>query len=309
MPALEDLIANYGDATNTSWLDDRFDVWRHYTGAAVGYSRQSSKLVIVAGDPLCDRSQYTEVIRDFLEFVNKELKLRPVWILVSEEVESILAENYGWRTLACSEEQRVIPERASSVNGRASRRLEREGLEVHEVRPTQDVISRTNPAIERWRAARDTPGKQVHLTEIRPWVDQAHRRYFLAEKAGRVHGLVVMAQLAPRHGWQVKWALNFPDSPHGTIEVLVEHALANVPGPVTFGVGVSEKLVAGAHMNGARAKFLSRAYKSIVDTLGLARKSGFREKFGVLGEQVYICYPKSGVSVLDMKNIIKFFED
>jgi len=309
MPALEDLIANYGDATNTSWLDDRFEVWRHYTGAAVGYSRQSSKLAIVAGDPLCDQSQYTEVLGDFLEFVDRELKLRPIWILVSEEVQSLLADNYGWRTLACTEEQRVIPFRASSVNGRAARRLQREGLDVHEVRPTRDVITRTNPAIERWRAARDSRSKQIRLTDVRPWVDQAHRRYFVAEKDGRVHGLVVMAQLAPRHGWQVKWALNFPESPNGTIEVLVDYALGIVPGPVTFGVGVSEKLVPGAHMNGARAKFLSRAYRSIVDTLGLARKAEFREKFGVLGEQVYICYPKNGVSVLDVKNIVKFFED
>jgi ergosteryl-3beta-O-L-aspartate synthase len=321
MPLLEDLIANYGDATNTSWLDDRFEVWRHPTGAAIGYSRQSSKLVIVTGDPLCDQSQHTEVISDFLKFVDQELKLRPVWILVSEDVQSILAENHGWRTLACTEEQRIIPERATALHGRATRRAEREGVTIHEVRPTREVVARTNPALDRWRAHRDTPSKRVRLTEVRPWADAAHRRYFLAEGKGgtgggggggggqvQVHGLVVMAQLAPRHGWQVKWALHFPDAPNGTVEALVDHALANVAGPVTFGVGVSERLVPGAHMNGARAKFLARAYKSIVETLGLARKAEFREKFGVLGEQVYICYPKNGVSVLDLKSIIKFFE-
>jgi ergosteryl-3beta-O-L-aspartate synthase len=38
MPPLEDLIANYGDATATSWGDERYKIWRHAeTGAAVSY--------------------------------------------------------------------------------------------------------------------------------------------------------------------------------------------------------------------------------------------------------------------------------
>lgn len=36
-PPLPSLIANYGDAGNTSWLDDRYLVWRDLkTGAAIG---------------------------------------------------------------------------------------------------------------------------------------------------------------------------------------------------------------------------------------------------------------------------------
>ena len=54
---LTHLIANYGDAPNTAWLDKRYEIWRHApTGAAVGFARQG-KYVIVIGDPLCDRSQ------------------------------------------------------------------------------------------------------------------------------------------------------------------------------------------------------------------------------------------------------------
>ena len=29
LPPLENLIANYGDATDTSWMDERFEVWRY----------------------------------------------------------------------------------------------------------------------------------------------------------------------------------------------------------------------------------------------------------------------------------------
>ena len=85
--------------------------------------------------------------------------------------------------------------------------------------------------------------------------------------------------------------------------------LSSVSGQVTFGVGVSDKLTPGEHLNGIRARFLATTYNSIVDSLGLRRKAGFRSKFGALGEEVYICYPKHGVGLRDLNQIIKFFSD
>ncbi|KAH6953316.1 hypothetical protein DER45DRAFT_378716 [Fusarium avenaceum] len=312
-PPLEKLIANYGDATNTSWLDDRFQIWRHETGAAVGWV-QKDKFAMITGDPLCDRSQYTKVIRDFIHYVTVDKHLTPFWMLVSFEVQKILAAELRWRSLSCTEEQRVDADKHNSaqIDGLAAkaRRVEREGVKIHEVKADEDFISRADPAIEEWKNARKgNKGKQVHLTEVRPWIDQEHRRYFAAEKDGKVISMVVLAQLAPRHGWQVKWALDFPGAVNGAIEVLVSHALSNVTGKVTFGAGVSEKLTPGEHVGGIRAKFLSASYRSIVDSLGLRRKASFRSKFGALGEEIYICYPKHGVGLRDLQNVIKFFTD
>ncbi|KAI9167222.1 Aspartate--tRNA ligase, cytoplasmic [Paramyrothecium foliicola] len=306
-PAVEKLIANYGDASNTSWLDDRFEIWRHPTGAAVGYVKQD-KFAMVTGEPLCDRSQYTEVCRAFVKFVVSELRLTPIWMLVSYEIQKILATELGWRTLSCTEEQRVDADKHHSLNGGAkARRVEREGVKIHEVKLDDDFIKRADSAVQEWKQSRK--GKQVHLTEVRPWVDPEHRRYFAAEKDGKVLAMVVLAKLAPRHGWQVKWALDFPGSVNGAIEVLIEYALSSVSGQVTFGVGVSEKLTPGEHMHGIRARFLASTYNSIVDSLGLRRKADFRSKFGALGEEVYICYPKHGVGLRDLQQIIKFFQD
>lgn len=306
MPPLEKLIANYGDASNTSWLDDRFDVWRHPTGAAVGYVKQE-KFVMITGDPLCDKSQYKDICQAFVKFVTHELHLIPMWMLVSYEVQRILAHDLSWRTLSCTEEQRVNADKHQSTVGPKARRVEREGVKIHEVKIDSDFVKRADPAIEEWKASRK--GKQVHLTEVRPWVDQEHRRYFTAEKDGKINSLVVLHQLAPRHGWQVKWALDFPGSVNGAIEVLIEYVLSSVSGQVTFGVGVSEKLTPGEHLHGIRARFLATTYNSIVENLGLRKKSDFRSKFGALGEEVYICYPKHGVGLRDLQQVIKFFQD
>lgn len=307
VPPIEKLIANYGDASNTSWLDDRFEIWRHSSGAAIGYVKQD-KFAMITGDPLCDKSQSKDVVTAFVKFVTSELRLVPVWMLVSYDIQKILAHDMSWRTLSCTEEQRVDTARHSSpAGGPKARRVEREGVKIHEVKADADFIKRTDPAIEAWKAGRK--GKQVHMTEVRPWVDMEHRRYFAAEKDGKVMAMVVLAKLSPRHGWQVKWALDFPGAVNGAIEVLVEYTLSCVSGMVTFGVGVSEKLTPGEHLHGIRAKFLATTYRSIVDSLGLRRKAGFRTKFGALGEEVYICYPKHGVGLRDLQQIIKFFQD
>lgn len=309
-PSIEDLIANYGDASNTSWLDDRFEIWRHTTGAAVGFVRRGGKFAMMTGDPLCDPRQYTEVIYAFVDFVEKELKLTPIWLLVSAPVQAVLGRNLGWRTLSCAEEQRVDSDRHGlSISGQDKRRVEKEGIKIHEVRPSDKFIERANRGIEAWQAGRKGAEKQVHLTEVKPWVDDAHRRYFAAEKDDTVHALVVMARLAPRYGWQVKWAMDFPGAPNGVIEVLIERALTTVTGPVTFGVGASMKLKPGEHLHGVRAKFLARTYDLVARRLKLGRKSEFRQKFGVHGESIYICYPRWGVTVGDLREIVAFFED
>ncbi|KAG5943635.1 hypothetical protein E4U59_000186 [Claviceps monticola] len=308
MPPVEKLIANYGDASNTSWLDERFQIWRHASGAAIGYVKQD-KFAMVTGDPLCDASQYKEVCSAFLKAVISEMKLTPVWMLVSYDVQKILAQQMRWRTLSCTEEQRVDANKHHNINGGGpkARRVEREGVKIHEVKPDADFRNRADEAISSWKANRK--GKQIHLTEVRPWVDPEHRRYYAAEKDGKVLAMVVLAKLSPKHGWQVKWALDFPGSVNGAIEVLIEYTLSTVSGQVTFGVGVSEKMTPGEHLNGLRARFLATTYASIVDSLGLRRKAGFRSKFGALGEEVYICYPKHGFGIRDIQQIIKFFQD
>lgn len=315
---LEKLIANYGDATNTSWLDERFQIWRHKTnGAAVGYVVKENRFAMITGDPLCDPTQQDTVVKDFVKFVEKELKLTPVWMLVSESVQDVLGNRLGWRTLTCVEEQRVDADKhAGGPKGREARKIEREGIKIDEIRPDEDFMKRADKQIEAWKEKRSGK-KQVHLTEVRPWVDMEHRRYFVAEKdfkedgveEKRVMSMVVLAQLAPRHGWQVKWALDFPGTPSGVIEASVITALATVSGPVTFGAGVSEKFIPGANLGGVRAKFLARTYDTITKSLRLNKKSEFRTKFGAYGEPIYLCYPRHGLGVRDFKYIIQFFED
>ncbi|WRT68730.1 aspartate-tRNA(Asn) ligase [Kwoniella shivajii] len=336
-PPLEDLIANYGDATNTSWLDDRFEIWRdEHTGAAIGYVKQSNKYCMITGDPLCDDKQKSEITKRFLQFVVHELRLKPVWMLVSEEFQDILAENYGWRTLSCTEEQRSNSDKVTPEVIQNNKQ-EKGIFKVKEIDPDDEIIAKIDKRIEEWKSTRSERGKQIHLTEIAPWKDQKHRRYFIAEtdpkkhkptengdenihvdghvkedgvsEEPRIETLVVLTRLSPKNGYQLKWALDFPSSSHGAIESTVQTALSAVQGEnVTFGSAVSENFLVSHGIGNTKSKIMERTYRGIVKSMSLDKKAGFREKFGVTGERTFICYPKHGIKMTELNEIVKFFE-
>ncbi|KAK4119496.1 aspartyl-tRNA synthetase [Parathielavia appendiculata] len=316
LPPVEKLIANYGDATNTSWLDDRYKVWRHEsTGAAIGYAEENG-YALVMGNPLCDSRQYQPVIRAFLKYMRSHKDLRPLWLLVGPEVEEILGSKLGWRTLSCVAEERVPIESAKKV-GKKERQAEDAGVTIHE-HPVdqplpQEFRDRCDKRIQDWKNNRKG-SKQVHITEVRPWVDMEHRRYLWAEtKEGEIAALCVLHRLSPANGYQIKFALDFPGSPSGTIEALISTAIqalakAGVQN-VTFGAGALPEMVTGGNLDGIRARILSKTYKTIAQQLKLINKSEFREKFGTKNDLVYICYPFMGLGVSGARTLIKFFED
>jgi hypothetical protein len=41
----------------------------------------------------------------------------------------------------------------------------------------------------------------------------------------QIVGLLVLAQLAPEHGQQIKWSLQFPGAPGGTSEYMLSEAM------------------------------------------------------------------------------------
>ena len=299
---LENLIANYGDASNTSWLEPKFEIWRDpATGAAVGFVPHEG-FAITIGDPLCHTSQYAKTMGRFLRYIKKERRIKPLWLLCGAHGEQVLADKYDWRTFAVSAEQRLDPQNNPAARDadvqRKVRHAEREGVKMHDIPlgtpVSDDVRERIDRRVEDWLAGRK--GKQVHLTDVHPWQDAAHRQYhYTVASDGTICGLVILAQLAPQNGWQVKFALDFPGSPSGAIEMLVLHALSAAAAAgetgVTFGTGALERLVPGHNLKGARIKVLSKAYHAIAAELKLTNKTEFRQKLGAKEDPSYSVSP------------------
>ena len=320
MPSLYDLIANYGDATSTSWGDERYKIWRDVnTGAAVAYV-PSNSFAILPGNPLCDSNQYLRTISAFLRWLKRETKLKPIWILCNIEVEQVLGDRLGWKTLTCVADERVDPQKNPAITdsdvARKIRHAQSEGVKITdwpEGKPIpEDIKQRANARVQDWLANRK--GTQIHLSKIDLFCDEAHRRYFYAEdKDGQICGIAVLAMLAPRFGWQAKYTLDFPGAPSGTIEYITTHAISAAAAigikSLTFGGGATDHLTPGHHLSGAKVKLLQRTYEATVKQFHLNRKSEFRAKMGATEDPLWIAYPPHGLGTKGIKAIMNFFED
>lgn len=322
---LEKLIANYGDAANTSWLDKRYKLWRHpETGAAQGYVPYNGYAIVI-GHPLCDKTQYPRIVSAFLSFMHSDPEtkgLKPIWLMVGPEIEEYLGDSFNWRTLSCIAEERADPRNNPALKdndiARKIRHVEKEGIKMVDLPFAEpvpdDVKSKINSGIEAWQNNRK--GTQVHLTEIRPWIDEAHRRYFYAkDKNDNIHGLIVMHQLAPQNGYQVKFSLEFPSAPSGVIEALTIHAMTATAAAdpdcksVTFGTGASKSLEGGRNLGKTKVKALRKSYEAIAKGLRLTNKSEFRQKMGAKDEPVWVAYPKGGMGAGGIRAILGFLEE
>jgi nondiscriminating aspartyl-tRNA synthetase len=320
---LEKLIANYGDAANTSWLDKRYHVWRHpSTGAAQGYVIHNN-FAIAVGEPLCAKSQQPQVVSAFLQFLKEEHKeLKPLWMIVGAGIEEYLGEKFLWRTLACAAEERADPRNNPALKdkdlARKIRHAENEGVKEVDVPANEPVpeelMNKIDLRIADWQKGRK--GTQVHLTQIRPWIDQAHRRYFYSTTAdGTIHAICVLHQLSPQNGYQVKFSLEFPGAPSGTIESLILHSLKAISASdpdakqVTFGTGAMNTLEGGRNLGKTKVKALKKAYEAINKQFKLTNKSEFREKMGVWNEPVFVCYPRGGLGAGGIRAIMGFLEE
>ena len=314
---LENLVANFGDSTNTSWFDKRFQIWRDSaTGAAVAYV-PTHKRAILPGNPLCATQQLPDVIAAFLKWLKAETKLKPIFILVGKSVENVMGDHFGWKSFSNVAEQRVnlASQEHLDLDGDVQRKIRhalREGVKVtnHGSDVPADVKERCDERIKAWQEGRT--GEQVHLSEITPWTDSAHRQYFITEAGDKIHAMVVLAQLAPRYGVQVKWAFDFPDAENGVIELTVQTALkaaAETNHSCTFGAGVTADLASGHNIGTTKATGLNTVYHAYAERFHVREKASFREKFNTSEDPLYFCYPPKSMSRNGIGAIVDFFRD
>lgn len=193
MPDYMQLIAKYGDATNTSWIDPAWTVWRDgVTGAAVGYIAQGH-FAVTFGNPLCEPAQIPRVVKAYLGYLaSPQVNLRPIWCCIDKLTEQYLAEELGWSAVVAVAEERVNPMEVDPVQDdktvrRKVHRAEREGVKLHEVpgEPDAALKGQIEDRCKDWAEARK--GTQIHLTGVRPFDDVQHRKYFYAtDKDGKV---------------------------------------------------------------------------------------------------------------------------
>ena len=234
-------------------------------------------------------------------------------------MEEVLGARMGWKTFTCVAEQRVDPRQNPAESdhdlARKVRHAEKEGVKIIDIpegqEPPPEIQQKVDARVKEWLANRK--GKQIHLSEITPWRDWQHRRYFYAQDSlGTICAIVVMAQLALDKGYQVKYSLDFADAPSGTIEYITLHAVKAAADSgcknLTFGASATAELHAVHNIGGVKVKMLSQMYQTIAAQFKLTQKSEFRQKLGAHDDPVYVCYPPHGLGAKGSRAVVNFFE-
>jgi len=110
----------------------------------------------------------------------------------------------------------------------------------------------------------------------------------------------------------VKFSLDFPGAPSGTIEHAILHAVrvAKDSGTkaLTFGGAATPEFHPVHHLSGMRVKMLRSTYKRIAKEFKLTQKSDFRQKLGGQEDPIYICFPPHGLGASGGCAVVQSFE-
>jgi len=241
-----------------------------------------------------------------------------VWACIGADMEKYLAGELGWSAVIAVAEERVDPTSVDPATTdktvrRKIHRAESDGVKIVDVEgePDEETKKKILVRCAEWSANRK--GTQVHLTGVRPFDDPEHRKYFYAvDKNGTICALVVLAQLAAVHGFQIKWALEFPGAPPGAIEYILTSVIKKlgVAGvrSTTFGAGATGQLQRVDNVGGFRVRTLEKVYNGLSTAFHLNNKGDFRSKFGTEQDPLYICYPKGGLGLKGIEAIMHMLQ-
>ncbi|KAM0749578.1 hypothetical protein T439DRAFT_327258 [Meredithblackwellia eburnea MCA 4105] len=315
-------IKKYGSASSTTWIEERYSIWRSPLSTAdrpriQGYLH-SGGFNFAWGNPICHPDDLKETAEEWVAWC-KEHKNKFVFACIDGRLEAILAVGMcglHWQTVSCLREDVLHPDHVDleKKDVRKNRlKAEHAGVSVDELvvkgptwLPPDDVKQKIEQGLQRWKDSRK--GTQIASSSLLPWVDSRHRRYFIAKRGSDIVGLAILAPIHD-HGYQIKNSISFPEAPRGTSEDLlgsvIEQMQAEHRDTLTFGTSASEDLELEHFSNGWKIKYLPKVYHHIIEKHHLAERGQFRDKFSLETENLYVSFPRHGFGWLGILGLMK----
>ncbi|KAI5474297.1 hypothetical protein MNV49_003650 [Pseudohyphozyma bogoriensis] len=323
---LPKLIAAFGTANATSWLEGRYKIWRspHSTKTepmVQGYLR-SGRYVFAWGNPLCRREDLARCAEEFVEWCEeKKGRRRPVWCCIDRELEQVLREGVrgkSWNTIECIKEDLLHPDhvdlqkkdvKTNRMKAFAAKVVVTE-IEVKgpTFLPDDNVKEEVEEGLRAWRDNRE--GTQIASSALLPWMDGKHRRYFIAKTPDLgIVGICILAPIA-RNAYQIKNAISFPKAPRGTSEDLLGSVIEQMENEgrraLTFGPSAASEIVPGESMrNGLRMQKMRQVYRYILRKGKLEGRGQFRHKFDTEDEPLYVSFPPGGFGLEGVASLMR----
>ena len=228
---LRALRANGRHATSFQLLEPGFSYWfdPEVADSVVGYVRYG-RYRVVGGVPVVPDAALPASTRRFLADTAAAGHRA---IFFSADQAFIEAMGPGTDSLLIGQQPEWEPGRYHTV-GRDRRtvraqvaRAANKGVRVRILRGQVPDEQRVRALVSRWLTTRRMSAMRF-MVDLHLFLAPEERRYYLAERHGRLVGLLVAIPVLARDGWFFEDLVRDPDAPNGTMELLVDAALRDV---------------------------------------------------------------------------------
>lgn len=230
-PDARELVLVYG-WNSTSYQILNFGM-RHWfsaqADAVIGYV-SCNGVRVVAGAPVCRKERLKEVLTEFeadaqtqgerVCYVCAELRLETIYDQSPTHAKVLLGAQPVWnpqnwgQIVAANKSLRAQLNRARNKQVKVSR-LASERAHNH---------PELKNCLHEWLARKGLP--PLHFMVEPETLGNLHdRRVYIAECAGKIVGFVILSPIAGRHGWLFEQFVHRPDSPNGTVELMIDAAM------------------------------------------------------------------------------------
>lgn len=278
----------------------------------IGY-REGKRCLIAIGDPLCSQEDMPQLSEAFQVFSKKQNKNVVYMIATDPFVQTAL--NSSPKSFLQVAQELIVDPTINPTEGSKGRKLrnkishaQRDGIEVKEYTNNDKELEESiSHAAEEWLKGRKGP--QIYLANVHLFSERVGKRWFYAEKNGRIVGVLLLNRLESKNGWLFNLLMATPDAPWGTTELLAARALDQLRQEkchyATFGVVTGETLGEIRGMGSCSVSIAKFSYKMITWFFELSGSCKFWSKFNPRMENTYLLLNTPKIGFRDILDILK----
>lgn len=314
---LVQLIRKWGGLNADGLLEDSCQIFSiHGVEGFIGYKVESSN-AIVFGDPICAPEEKPFYATSFQNFCESQ-KMNVVYTMASPEFADWASENLSAVSIEFGDKLILNPQN-NPLNNKGPKAVlvrkkvkhaTKEGITVKEYLDSDPAIERGICEVaDSWLKKRRGP--QIFLSHVHLFQDRHGKRYFYAQKEGKIIGLLMLNALHEKEGWMLNNTMIAKSTPNGLSELMVMKALQTTAAEgchyIAIGPLVANQLGNIVGMDKFRATLIRGLFKFLKVIFHLDRQRTFWSKFPYSLEGCYIIFPKNNLGFKSIKAILQAF--
>lgn len=314
---LIELIRKWGDVNTDGLLEESCQIFSiHGIEGFIGYKIESSN-AIVLGEPVCapeEKPVYAHAFQNYCE----SQKMGVIYTIVSQGFADWAVENLSAASIEFGEKFILNPQNNPLNNSGSKAVLVRKkvkhavkaGITVHEYLNDEPNIEQGICEVANaWLHKRHGP--QIFLAHMNLFKDRIGKRYFYAQKEGKIIGLLMLNAMQAKKGWLLNNLMIAQETPNGVSELLVVTAMQALAAEdchyVIMGPFVGIQLGRITGIGEITATLTRWLFKFLKCVFHLDGQRTFWTKFQHDLEGWYIIFPKKKFGFSSIKALLQAF--